>query len=219
MTQAALFTPSHFTPSQNQRDLSQWFTPEALAERVTAWAWPSMHRPVSVLEPSCGDGAFVRAALRRGGFVHAYEIDPAMARRCSELVDAEREGLAPWEGATVQDYLAEPALITRHDIGLLNPPYEDGADGRFLSKAMDECDRVAGVFRTAVLDGKERREGIWSRVQSGEWCVSGIAFLGRVVFRIPTDRKPQSASTDFVALKLRRASVGQHFYTELEWWS
>lgn len=219
----SLLRPEHFTAEQNQASLSQWFTPEALAERVTGWAWPSLTRPVRVLEPACGDGAFVRAALRRGGAVHAFEVDPAIALRCEEL--AASDGFAPgtgWAGAFREDYLTTPLEMWRHDLALLNPPYEGGADGRFLARAMEQSDRVAGVFRTAVLDGKERRDLIWSHVESGEWILVGVAHLGRIAFRIPTGRKPQSASTDFVAIKLRRrrpedgdAVIGTH----VEWWT
>lgn len=218
-----LFTPEHFTPEQNQSSFSQWFTPEDLAERVTGWAWPSMQRPLRVLEPACGDGAFVRAALRRGANVHAFEVDPTIAARALELATAEGfpDGKG-WTGPKVEDYLCNTWDLWQMDLALLNPPYENGADGRFLAKAMTQCDRVAGVFRTAVLDGKERRSLIWSRVESQEWILVGVAHLGRVAFRIPTGRKPQSASTDFVAIKMRRRRpedgdtvIGTH----VEWWT
>lgn len=219
----SLLKPEHFTAEQNQASLSQWFTPEALADRVTGWAWPSLTRPARVLEPACGDGAFVRAALRRGGIVHAFEIDPTIAARALELAAADGfpEGKG-WTGPKIDDYLTTGWQLWRHDLALLNPPYEGGADGRFLARVMEQSDRVAGVFRTAVLDGKERRDLIWSHVESGEWILVGVAHLGRIAFRIPTGRKPQSASTDFVAIKMRRrrpedgdAVIGTH----MEWWT
>jgi predicted RNA methylase len=208
MTAGALTLPGVETlPPQSLRQvaLSQWFTPERLAARLVRWACvrPHMH----VLEPSAGDGA-IEKAIRLScdtAFITAIEIDPAFANK---------------HGFICEDYLAAPAPITRYDLAILNPPYEDGADGKFLAKAMDESERVVALCRLNVVTGKARHERVWSRVDDGSWTLSGLAFLvGRPSF-LAAGLATDSPLSDFVAIKLRRTSPGiPAKATHVEWWT
>ena len=74
--------PSAWLEERAGRDLSQWFTPDHLALRVAVWGLAGS-QALTILEPSAGGGALVRAArmARPSARVLAYEIDPYWARR------------------------------------------------------------------------------------------------------------------------------------------
>ena len=180
-----------------QAPLSQWFTPPDLAARFVAWC--EVMPEWTVLEPSAGDGALVRPLRKSCRHVEAVEVDPAFS---------ERHG---WETG---DYLTRPAPATRYDMVVMNPPYEDGVDGRFLAKAMDEATRVVALVRLNVLVGQERYARAWSRV-GAEWSLAGVAFLvGRPSFSA-AGQATSSPLSDFVAVKLTREMMP----TMVEWWA
>ncbi len=100
--------------------LQAFYTPDALADRVAALA--ELQPGMRVMEPSCGDGALVRAVLRREpkiGSIHVIDIDaPAWSKVCA-LTQAGSSG----------DFLRiTPAEIGLFDVVVMNPPFSKGQD-------------------------------------------------------------------------------------------
>ena len=197
-------------PSLDRVSLSQWHTPADLALRMARWAGGAI-RLQRILEPSAGGGALVKAAIECGAnprAIDAVELDPRWAYR-----------LKASEGVNVEsrDYLMRPARDHRYDLCLQNPPYEGGADGRFVAKAMDESDRVIALIRTVALNGDERHTRVWRRcMHDGDFAVLGIAFLAQR----PNFGGEHSAMADFCVVKLARRSLrlAEQTGTHVEWW-
>jgi predicted RNA methylase len=187
--------------------LSQWFTPPTLALRLAEWAG----RPKAgarVLEPSAGGGALCYAVLA----VHDRIVLTPV-----EVDDAHATALANRLGITVEccDYLRRSKPSSRYDLCIMNPPYEDGLDGAFIAKAMDESDMIVALCRLNVVVSKARYESVWSRVGSA-WELSGLAFLVQRPSFLLAGRKTDSPLSDFVAFKLVRSR--KRIETRVEWW-
>jgi predicted RNA methylase len=68
-------------------ELGQWFTPQPVARLALALASPG--RDARLLDPACGDGAFLAAARALGmpaASLHGVEVDPAAAAACAARV-------------------------------------------------------------------------------------------------------------------------------------
>ena len=147
-----------------KRELSQFFTPADLAERIVEWALVRygelVERRLEVLEPSAGRGALVKPLLARGIQVNAFDIDPDNVRALSRL---EGEGLE----AQVQNFLE----IDLHedgvpyDLAVMNPPFENGQAEAHIMHALKWADRVVAHVPLTTLEGKARRESLWSKVR------------------------------------------------------
>jgi type I restriction enzyme M protein len=106
-----------------KRHLSQFFTPQAVVEFM--FDLVGFDPLWKVMDPACGDGAFVKAALRReANIVAGVDIDP-------EAIEAARENLQGFEGRYRlfrQDGLAdiecESGFWKEHyDLVIGNPPF------------------------------------------------------------------------------------------------
>ena len=195
---------------ERQRALSQWWTPPDLARRFAAWALKGLRFP-TVLEPSAGSGALVRAILdvRPMAKVNAIELDPTWAAR----LRADGQCASVTEG----DFLSLDPL--EHDsahVVIANPPYENGLDGAFLEHAMRMAPRVAALLRVNALVGQERHERVWSRVGRG-WHLRSIAYLSRRPAFLAAGEATDGAKSDFVAVQLVEG-VGRR-RTSVEWWT
>lgn len=98
-----------------------YYTPPAIADSLVKWAITS--RDMRVLEPSCGDGVFVRAAAARlgsRGHITAIEYDPAEADKVTA------DGEVPVD-VLVHDaftwFNANPDVEGRFDVVVGNPPF------------------------------------------------------------------------------------------------
>lgn len=193
--------------SARQVALSQWHTPADAAARMVACVARS--HVARVLEPSAGHGSLVRAllALHETAHVDAVELDPLSAERLP--VDSRVR-------IDVCDYLTRPAPTQRYTLGLANPPYEGGLDGRFLAKLLDECDRVVALIRIAALCGAERFDRVWSRVESGEWRVVGLHPFSKRPSFLAAGVASESAKSDFVVVRLTR--MHGESGVPMEWW-
>jgi predicted RNA methylase len=186
---------------------SQWYTRPELAERVVRWALKGVSRQLSILEPSAGCGALIRP-IPRGHGVTAYEIDPRRETVLLELLDPRRGRLI------IADYLRR-FDGGRFDLGITNPPYEDGSAERFVKKACFQCDRVVALLKTSVLHGVDRWSDLWSTVS-----ISRLAILSRRPgFDGPSEGSPTS---DYIvvecSLRDHLGSQGQSEPVEMEWW-
>lgn len=217
-------------------DASQWFTPMPIADRM--WRWSGLATIRTVLEPSAGSGNLIHAAIysrRSEGIRDVLGDDRSRVRvTAHELdghyVDRMRERFRSDSLVDVRagSYLDAPAPDDLYDLALMNPPYENGLDGKFLAKAMNESQRVIALVRLAALVGQARTEAVWSRCRpDGDFVLRGLAlFSGRPRFeagRSIGDREDGgSAKADFCVVKLSRRTEperGVDVPTHIEWWS
>lgn len=181
--------------AHKQRALSQWYTPDWLAERLATWA------PIDgkvVLEPSCGQGALLKHIVPRANSVVALDIDPDNVALCAARGYDVRCG----------DYLTS---LTHADIAVMNPPYENGLDARFVVKAVRECGEAIALVRLAFLAGLERRELVWSKLE-----LARLAILSER----PDFGGEHGAKTDFCAVHVRRpGAASEEHFPSVEWWT
>lgn len=110
-------------PSLERKRRGGWYTPEALATWLLRWVLET--RPATLLEPACGDGAFLRAlaALPEAACIRhllAVEQDPAEAARAREALPVPGE-VRLADGLTLlADGLARPPDV---DAVVGNPPF------------------------------------------------------------------------------------------------
>ena len=82
-----------------KRQRGQYMTPAALARRIVSGL--AVENSARILEPSCGDGAFLSAVLDRlselsipnraaGGEIVGVEIDPLLAEKSRAVVQSRR---------------------------------------------------------------------------------------------------------------------------------
>jgi predicted RNA methylase len=138
--------------------LSQWFTPPDTASRIVRWAYlPDAYKidcvgGFTVLEPSAGQGALVKPWSDYKVTVTAVEIDP---RNCEVLKTSFARELY------CADFLTLSALGP-FDLAVLNPPFENGAAEAHVLHALKFAPRVVAHVPLTTLEGKKRREGLWS---------------------------------------------------------
>ena len=122
-------------------ELDRYYTPRSLARRLTA-RLPLEPGDV-VMEPSCGGGAFIRAAKGMGvEDIHATDLDP----------DAEGLSMVPPDHAKVCDYTERTEEV---DWTIGNPPFNSAlAHVRHALKHSRKG--VAFLLRLSFLETKER---------------------------------------------------------------
>lgn len=188
------------------RDLSQFYTPPWLAERVARWACLTS-TPRFVLEPAAGRGALV-AAIRQvvpGVQVSAWDIDRANVEALQGIV-------GPPPSFVVHGNFLKAPCETGFDLALLNPPYEDNQDVQFIERAVDCSARAVGIYQSRIVHS----EGRWEF-----WRWHDMRRRVNLSKR-PHFGGPHSARTDFVVLEiLRRATArkqGEATPVLEEWW-
>lgn len=115
----------------NQQQLYQsFYTPDDLADEIVQTA--NVHRR-SVLEPSAGDGAIVRALVRAGAmYVQAVEIRLESCDAIRGWVSSQ--GLA-YVSVTQQDFLSV-VPVQGFDSVVMNPPFTKGQDVKHIEHAL-----------------------------------------------------------------------------------
>jgi len=150
-----------------KRELSQWFTPPQLAERIVEWALQPFgelwQRSAEVLEPSAGRGALVKPLVARGIDVTAIDIDPENVRAlqalackplCANFLEVDIDGSEPY------------------DLVITNPPFEDGQAEQHIMHALKHfAPRVVAHVPLTTLEGQERRRTLWQHVQLNRLAV------------------------------------------------
>lgn len=214
MTSLALLSHDEMLPpvAMRQKALSQWWTPEDIATRVVAWAGPLPHG-ASVLEPSAGGGALVRAVFalnaKRCPHVEALDIDPLAVARLRLISE-------PLFAPEVADYMTRRAPRERYARTYMNPPFEDGQDGRHVAKAMGESEEVVALLRLNALSGLDRRELVWSQVGS-EWWMRGLAIFSSRPSFLAAGAATGSPLSDFCCVHLTRERHDARGCL-VEWW-
>lgn len=144
---------SLFGEPERRPELSQYFTPRWIADRMAAWIGPY---ETTVLEPSAGGGALVEAALRLGieaAAITAVELDP----RWAQVLRAKFPGVH----VRLEDFLR---LQTAHrwHTALMNPPYENALHSAFVSHALDLCHVVIALVPSSIEYGAARDAELWA---------------------------------------------------------
>jgi predicted RNA methylase len=205
--------PAAWLEERAGRKLSQWFTPDHLALKVAVWGLAGSNAS-TILEPSAGGGALVRAAriARFSAKVYAYEIDPYWARRVGS------------EDPSVCILEADALTVTwpKVDAVIMNPPYENGHDGEFLERALEAAPRVVAILRLSALAGLQRHQGVWSRCESGgDFALTGLAICAARPSFLEAGGDPTSGRTEFCAVRLERSRYHSSCVpqTRVEWWT
>jgi hypothetical protein len=187
------------------RELSQWFTPPWLAQKMAAWVFTpwildANKRAFSlrILEPSAGCGHIVQAfrALAPGATIDAVEIDPRWANHLRMLACCNvHEG----------DYLARPAPERRYDITPANVPYDGGEEADHVEKILDESNHAILHLPVRSLHGRARFDAIWRRFGKSEAQGGGGWWLRREARLIARPKYGKDGGSDeIVVLDCRR---------------
>jgi predicted RNA methylase len=145
---------------RRQRALSQWFTDPALAKRIIEWimrGYPELAMGCTVLEPSAGAGALVRA-MPPSWAVTACEIDGSLLPTLS----GAHPQIQVLGGDFFSLYSADGPR--RFDLAILNQPTEKQQWAKFMHRALDTCERVISLCPTASEHGLTNAI-FWRRAQ------------------------------------------------------
>ncbi|MFZ5853110.1 MAG: N-6 DNA methylase [Chloroflexota bacterium] len=156
-----------------------FYTPEGLARFLVRWGVRS--RDERVVEPSCGDGAFVTALVDRfrelGGEASAWHL-LGVEREPSEA--AKTRSLAPDGDIREIDFFdLDPTEVAPVDVAIGNPPYI-------------RYHRFAGSDREKAL-GRARLQGVELNQLASSWAhftVHAAGFLkptGRLALVLPAE--------------------------------
>ncbi len=135
-------------------ELSQYHTPQRLAERMVEWAMPVSQHLFRVLEPSAGGGNIVRELVRVGSRVTAFEVDPRWVRVLQEQFDET-------DAVTVREADFLRAGVFHHDLAVMNPPLDQGEGLLHVKHALGMVPRVVTLLRSMDLHGGHRFEDFW----------------------------------------------------------
>lgn len=202
-----------FEAEERKRDLSQFYTPPRLAERLWHWApKPRTGNPFRVLEPAAGTGALILPMLE-GPIVPAqivaYELDPANIEKLEQLAANTTHVEIIVRG---RDFLADPNP-GHFDLAHQNPPFEDDQASAFIRRALECAPITTGIFPACLPYGQTRFRELWRHVD-----IRRVAYLERVKFG--GDFQPM---TDFMVGEFERCrhgarSKGEPMTANIEWW-
>lgn len=138
--------------------LSQFFTNPELAARMVEWA--ELPRGARVLEPSAGSGALVRV-MPQNVHVTAFELDEVLRFELARVEHPSLQIVCPQNFLEYTGDRQEP-----FEVAVMNPPYENGADGLHVSHALRVARRVVCLVRANFLYGRARYQQVfrWSEV-------------------------------------------------------
>lgn len=155
-----------------------FYTPPGVAGQVCEWANLSPRH--SLLEPSAGQGALIKAAAFHGVSrenVTAVEINPKMAKGLSAMAGT----------VTTDDFLnCFPNLGCLFDQVLMNPPFERGSDIKHICHAVQFVKR-GGRLVSICADGPKQREKLkhlcehWIELEPGAFRKSGTNVNAAIV--------------------------------------
>jgi hypothetical protein len=176
--------------------LDRYYTPDALADACVQrlrWAY-GLRSTATVVEPSVGGGAWVRALLRHGvGAVDGYDLD------------ADAPGLGLCARATVGDWVQAKADERTWDWAVGNPPYRH--TDAHVAAALLRASNVAMLLRVGWLCGQRRSAMLRAHVPSD------VVFIrGR-----PSFTEDGGADTSEYAMVIWRAGASNT--THAEWLS
>lgn len=124
--------------------------------------------PRTVLEPSAGEGSFVRAAYSvwPGCSVHSVEPRPVAANKIAKghlNIETFEEFAKKVEGAVM------PARLGLYDLVLGNPPYKRAEEHVMLARSMGR--HVAFLLRMSFLSSQGRVQRLWDAQPGLRWLI------------------------------------------------
>lgn len=125
--------------------LDRYYTPDNVARACTARI--TIPDGATVLEPSVGGGAFVRAVLAATNGtadIHGCDLDP------------DADGLHLCDDHTIGDFLDYADMMGPFDLVIGNPPYADAA--AHVEAALRVAPRVAFLLRLNLLESVRRAQ-------------------------------------------------------------
>lgn len=156
-----------------------FYTPDELTRFLSGWAVRTVDD--RVLEPSCGDGAFVAALVERFDRLGGARLGERLLGVEREPAEAEKaQLLAPSADIRNLDFFdLEPASVPRVDVAIGNPPYirYHGFTGGDRDKALARA-QAQGVALTGLASS-------WAH-----FVVHAAAFLkptGRLALVVPAE--------------------------------
>lgn len=157
--------------TEQGKDLSQFFTSPKLAKKMVDWA--ELSRGTRVLEPSAGDGGIARF-VNKNTRLTCIEADPAMVGRLNLLVNH------PSMEVIQADFLKVTPARDAYDVAIMNPPYEEGADGQHVAHALRFASRVIVLVRANFEFGTKRFYNLyrWATVTRRAVLVRRPLFYG-----------------------------------------
>lgn len=230
---------------QRRLDLSQFYTPSHLAERMWEWASRPGRPHERVCEPSAGRGSLILPMYGRNcpSELVAYDVDPLNVKRLNMIAtvtDASRtqaeatvNAAEGWAGESIpMRRPAHPKLEVRardfcadldpgrFDLVVMNPPYENNQDVEHIDHALNHAPLAIVLVRSAIVHGQGRFRNFWRHVDIRRRA----NLVERPEFSVPVDGKvPPGAKSDFVVLDLERRQrarrQGEVSTQSEEWWS
>lgn len=212
----AVPTLRHFGGSVSKRNPDRdphdrYFTAAALAQRIVSWA--HIEPGMSVLEPSAGEGAFVRPCLALEAEVVAVEL---LDEQVAKLKAIHGKGTLVVHQADFLQWRVEPTA--KFDVAIINPPFSDGADGKHVGHALRQAKRVVALVRTNF----EHTLGRWlSCMQYARITRKAVLVDRPPAFGGPGDRN-ESPMSDYCVLELQRRvkerELGEADLVAVEYW-
>lgn len=101
-----------------RHQLGQWFTPAPVVDLALALAKPCLSDKARIVDPACGDGAFLAGALRcglRAAQLTGIDVDAAAAGACRDRL--------PEVDISVGDVFSVAPAGSGFDVVIGNPPY------------------------------------------------------------------------------------------------
>lgn len=155
-----------------KQELGQFDSPPAVVERVLQLA--QIKPGMRVLEPSAGLGALAIAAIRAGGIVHTFEIDPArnakLTLAIATLPDEAARACTDQFGDFLHLGVTWGPLFDR---AIMNPPFAKQADIAHVmaaSKCVAAGGRLVAVMSGGVTfrqDARTREFRNWLQFRNG----------------------------------------------------
>ena len=127
-----------------QDPLDRFYTPDALAASIVARLAERIPEPATILEPSAGGGAFVRACRVRWPSARIIAID----------LDPEAVGVALADDGQTGDFLA--ADLPRVDLVIGNPPFTGANAIAQVSRARELGAVVCFILPWGPMGGAAR---------------------------------------------------------------
>jgi methylase of polypeptide subunit release factors len=153
--------------SRARIEFGDWQTPDDLANHVVKHVLVHMYaKPRTILEPTCGKGAFLVAAARRlpRATLAGYEINPKYAAIAASRVDNNRCTIHTADFFDV-DWEQEIANVKGPLLVIGNPPWVTSAGlGTIGSKNLPEKQNFKGLNGLDALTGK-------SNFDVSEWMI------------------------------------------------
>lgn len=188
----------------------RYLTPDALASAIVArTALRGLLRGV-VVEPSCGDGAFLRAVseVRAAPVTNILGVDIDPGAGAIAWRDGERAPEDPTRAIVEDDWMR---LRWDADLVVMNPPYCDAED--HIRHALEQSRAVVALVRQSFLASGERVIRGWSKHHASPlWRQHQPAYVDLVAPR-PSFTGGATDGAEYALVTWTRTAVT----TELDW--